>query len=352
MGDRSKKRIKWIDVCKGIGMILVILGHCAYFGGVLHNYIFTFHMPLFFLLSGLFFNANQIRNVVTRKAKSLILPYVSFSILGLIMTIAIPSWRNNYSLKGFIYDIYMGSPDYINVSSIWFLMCLFVTMLLMALILKIQSKKIQYIVLALLVLLGVGFAYIHEKIPYLPGRRLPFDIDVAMISVLFFGIGYYFKNSINKISSCNNFILIGIFACLSFALWGVVCINGRVNLHGLTFNNILLYVTGAILGSLMLMALSVIVSRVNMLEKMFAWIGRNTISILGLQAIYVRLFVLLINAIKKQSYQLYYLPSEYVLVSFVFVLIMSVITTIIFNPINRQVKNAIIKQKDSTKFNS
>lgn len=344
MGDRSQKRIKWIDDCKGIGMILVILGHCAYFGGVLHNYIFTFHMPLFFLLSGLFFKTNMIRNVVTRKTKSLILPYVSFSVLGLIMTIAIPSWRNNYSLKGFIYDVYMGSPDYINVSSIWFLMCLFVTMLFMALILKIKSKKTaQYIIITLLFFLGVGFAYIREKIPYLPGKRLPFDIDVALISILFFGMGYYFKNSIKKMSSLNNYVLIGIFACLSCVLWGIASVNGRVNLHGLTFNNPILYLVGAILGSLMLMALSIILSRVNILDKVFGWIGRNTISILGLQAIYVRLFILLINAIENQSYQLYYLPSKYVPVSFAFVLTMSVITTIIFNPINRQVKNAIIK---------
>ena len=46
------KRVEWIDLAKGLGMLLVILGHCVCFGGIMHNAIFAFHMPLFFILSG------------------------------------------------------------------------------------------------------------------------------------------------------------------------------------------------------------------------------------------------------------------------------------------------------------
>ena len=46
-------RIEWIDIAKGIGIILVIAGHCFYLG---YSYpLYAFHMSLFFLLSGLLF---------------------------------------------------------------------------------------------------------------------------------------------------------------------------------------------------------------------------------------------------------------------------------------------------------
>ncbi|WP_278969986.1 acyltransferase family protein [Megasphaera elsdenii] len=45
-------RVGWIDVAKGIAIVLVIIGHTVQFGGGTRNFIFSFHMPLFFLLSG------------------------------------------------------------------------------------------------------------------------------------------------------------------------------------------------------------------------------------------------------------------------------------------------------------
>ena len=54
MGN-NKKRIEYIDYARGIAMLLVILGHC--FQSVeytLNHFILSFHMPLFFFLSGIF----------------------------------------------------------------------------------------------------------------------------------------------------------------------------------------------------------------------------------------------------------------------------------------------------------
>jgi fucose 4-O-acetylase-like acetyltransferase len=45
-------RLAWIDVAKGITILLVVVGHTAPFGSTMRNYVFSFHMPLFFILSG------------------------------------------------------------------------------------------------------------------------------------------------------------------------------------------------------------------------------------------------------------------------------------------------------------
>ena len=63
MYDMSHKRLQWIDVAKGIGIILMVLGHTS-IPQMLSNFIWAFHMPLFFLIpqkhqQGSFFGIHQ-----------------------------------------------------------------------------------------------------------------------------------------------------------------------------------------------------------------------------------------------------------------------------------------------------
>ena len=55
------KRIDFIDVAKGIAIFLVVYGH-TYDGRNLHLFIYSFHMPLFFFISGLLFKENKYAN--------------------------------------------------------------------------------------------------------------------------------------------------------------------------------------------------------------------------------------------------------------------------------------------------
>jgi len=77
----EKKRIEWLDYAKGIGIILVIYGH-TYVPKLFNVWLCSFHMPLFFFLSGITFSSYQKysrQEFVTKKFKSLIIPYVIFA---------------------------------------------------------------------------------------------------------------------------------------------------------------------------------------------------------------------------------------------------------------------------------
>ena len=52
----SNKRIEYVDSAKAVAIILVIVGHCHWLGSIpkLGSLIYTFHMPLFFMVSGFF----------------------------------------------------------------------------------------------------------------------------------------------------------------------------------------------------------------------------------------------------------------------------------------------------------
>ena len=51
---KGTDRIEWIDIAKGFGILLVILGHTIAYdcSHIVYNSIYSFHMPLFFFLSG------------------------------------------------------------------------------------------------------------------------------------------------------------------------------------------------------------------------------------------------------------------------------------------------------------
>ena len=73
-----KERKKYIDIAKGIAMILVIMGHCKYINNYLHVWLYSFHMPLFFILSGMTFsvkNKPHFKDFLKNKFFKLLIPY-------------------------------------------------------------------------------------------------------------------------------------------------------------------------------------------------------------------------------------------------------------------------------------
>lgn len=58
MIDSQNKRYDFIDVAKGIGILFVVFAHVNYTPSLL-TIIYSFHMPLFFVLSGMLFNPNK-----------------------------------------------------------------------------------------------------------------------------------------------------------------------------------------------------------------------------------------------------------------------------------------------------
>lgn len=71
------KRIEYIDIAKGIAIIMVLLGHIDLCPIGLKSSIYSFHMPLFFILSGYFMKEGiEIRLLIKKLFKSLMVPYL------------------------------------------------------------------------------------------------------------------------------------------------------------------------------------------------------------------------------------------------------------------------------------
>lgn len=114
----NNKRIEWVDLAKGIGIILVVYGHVivGVHGAKLgisnfsfmiqHSVIYTLHMPLFFFLSGIFavkWVNRDPKTAIYQKFKSLIIPYFFWGVIqGLIMQLFSAQTNNAQGIKQII----------------------------------------------------------------------------------------------------------------------------------------------------------------------------------------------------------------------------------------------------------
>ena len=75
-----------LDILKAIAILLVIVGHNS--TGVLNNYIYSFHMPLFFILAGYLWKERPVWQSITHDFKRIMIPYfgyfVVYAIIGCI----------------------------------------------------------------------------------------------------------------------------------------------------------------------------------------------------------------------------------------------------------------------------
>ena len=76
----SQNRNRWLDIAKGIAIILMVAGHTP-IPSVMSHFIYAFHMPLFFISSGLVSNYEKYSLVdyIKHKSYTLLLPFVCYS---------------------------------------------------------------------------------------------------------------------------------------------------------------------------------------------------------------------------------------------------------------------------------
>lgn len=195
-------RERWIDNIKGVLIILVVLGHilpAPY--NVLStpaSYIFLFHMPAFFMISGYLATPRK-RSLVSsiwRKARRILGPYFFYLILiagtqVLIMYIRMPAI---YILKENMIHLFRGGQGLNNFycGALWFLTCLFYVYVFFYLIERLPAIWMRGIVY---VLLWVAAHY--QSCTITQEQQATFWLwDVSVIGVVYLASGYYLKKYI------------------------------------------------------------------------------------------------------------------------------------------------------------
>ncbi|WP_342042163.1 acyltransferase family protein [Bacillus sp. OTU2372] len=290
------KRLDWLDIGKGLGMLLVMLGH-ADIPTPLKTYIYTFHMPLFFFLSGYLYNKEKFPSLKVffkKRTKSLILPYLSFSFMAylwflLLNYIGLVNYKKNL-LTPLLGSVIAERKSIwtVHTGALWFVACLFCTELLFYFIAKIGRTE-KAIGFFLLVMSVVGCFY-NKMV----GQPLPWNIDVAMISVGFYGAGYLFKKynkyleRFNHLKALVLLLIVNLFTgYLNYVLTGE-----RVDFYNSSLGNIVLFYLSAFSG----IGAFVILIKHMKKNKVLQYIGKNSFIYLAFhQKIVFFVFSLLIQ---------------------------------------------------------
>jgi len=254
-------RIDFIDVFRGIGIILMVAGHVGLtseFSKLIHS----FHMPMFFFISGFFFKDNQnFKNVLIKKSRTLLIPYFVFGIIISIFYIFKEIMFGNgidasdavSILKCFLWDNSVGLPP---VWAMWFLTALFFTDIFYFLI----SKYIKNDVLKSLVVLAAAVFGNLETV-LLP-FRLPWSMGAAFVGLGFFHIGVMLKKYENSFISRN-------LLNMKWYLWlplAVLCLfliykNDYVDMRSGYYAFIPLFWVNAVLSSCLIFNFSKVITR-------------------------------------------------------------------------------------------
>lgn len=181
-------RVEYIDLFRGLGILLMILGHLD-LGNVFLHYIHAFHMPMFFFVSGLFFKpARNMPDFIRKKARSLLLPYAVFGI-GHYLMYLVAGGRSLNPLKQLLFVNTIGLPI---TGALWFLTALFITELIYHLLDKyLSNRKLMHLAVIVIALAGNMMTRI---LPF----RLPYAMDAGFVGVGLYHLGRLFKDGLEK----------------------------------------------------------------------------------------------------------------------------------------------------------
>lgn len=149
--EKQKNRIDWIDVCKAFAILFIYFGHWLTKNGNLAVFAYSFHLQLFFLLSG-FFAVNQQKRkswfFVKNQFNILFIPFIFFSILNIIYF----NMDGEKTLKEISLNFYTNFTDFSHSVSaeLWFLPSLFCVSLSYFFLLRLLKKPLFILALAYL----------------------------------------------------------------------------------------------------------------------------------------------------------------------------------------------------------
>lgn len=266
-----KQRISYIDSAKAMLIVLVVLGHILQYANpnydilpytLLQEFIYSFHMPAFFLLSGILSDAEEQKkrcfaDLMKNRLRTLIIPYIFFELIAIIY-------------KHFVLDsvsltegLYLMLTLRCNVGADWYLPALFLANILYWLYVRCPGKY-KWI---LIIPISFGIPCI---LPDGHGWNILFR---AVLGFAFMAVGELLREQFKKFS-----LYKGIIAFFVTAVTAAIAL--KFNLGNDFFSCTLrcppLFLIGGVCGLYFILGLARLMD-----FKPLTYIGKNTLVIMG-----------------------------------------------------------------------
>lgn len=274
------KRLDWIDIAKGIGILLVVLGHSRLNTGFAARWISSFHMPLFFILAGLCYDEMRYPSYLSyikRKVTALAYPYFTLSFVVIAMFSVLYFGDNPaFGAKTLFLD---GTLKGSTFGAFWFVTSLFCVEVLYAGFSRVVSSPIARIIVMLLVSLAA--AYFIES-------RWPYFIDTTLVAMFFYAFGHILRLLLPMIANfrMNVFYRFGL-AGGGHVLLLLFAYHYKADFVSHNLGNPVMFLFCAILGSAFVMLISLYISIMkptflDCCKTSLIFVGKNTIILLAM----------------------------------------------------------------------
>ena len=276
MGDK-KEWFGWLDFAKVVGIFLMILGHQRLVDERTTFWIFSFHMPLFFFISGITSKKESFICLFKKGVRSLLIPFCIISVIWILYYLACYIKRGSVdwtawigkSWKSIVYP-YEGYCIYL-----WFLLALFWCKLMSYSIFCHRIFRWGFVGLSFFISLLI----IHYNL------HIPFSITQAFLSYPFFFVGSLLSK---QIKNEKRFYIWGPVFLASAIIMFFSLINGRVSIADLLYgDSLVLFLLFGVTGSLLIISFGKLIEMIspilvrNRLIEVFA---SGTLLIVGFSA--------------------------------------------------------------------
>lgn len=216
----QSSRNSQIDVLRGIGCIYVILGHLH--PGILETHIYSFHMFLFFFLSGYLYRKSSLKNIVTKNLKKLVVPFLCGGGVAELISLILSEPIEGGAVPALFY--YKGVLTWNR--PIWFLLVLFEATVLTHLL---ERFTLCYY-LSVVVSIVIGFL--------IQGTNYSFGLSILPVAYSQVGIGYFSNKALKKVFNAHGkaqYIFFTVFVVLNICFSYVL--NTRISMVGSYYGN-------------------------------------------------------------------------------------------------------------------
>lgn len=334
-----KERNDFIDFLKGVSIFCVLFAHVSQIE-LLNKWIYSFHMPIFFFVSGYLFN-NKKKNFLEKRFKKIMIPYFVCAIISYLYWVIIEKNLRQQSIDSIeplknIFIMKSTTEGYIFNVVLWFLPCLYIIESLFFIMCKVfKNRKKTSIVLSVISLV-YNYFFVYKQVVNIANTRLFFCLDCVLMALLFYCIGVLEKEYelLEKIEKKikSKFISICFFVIGCIITMVLVKKFGTINIMNLSIENFVVFLANPILAIISLKYIHIL-KKSDIMSK----IGKMSLSIMLIHEPFKRILLKLIEIVTNMKVEVIR-ENPILVLSVVLVLIWIVIT---INWITKKIKSML-----------
>ena len=295
------KRIEWLDIYKGIAILLIVIGHLS-IGISIKNFIYSFHVPLFLFASGLVRKKrNRFQEFIKRDILKLFYAYMFFSTLWMVFDllwgklIIMDTKSTSYSFWQYPLTLILGNGNItgISIGAQWYLS--------MVLAIKLLYEVISYISNDYLRSVLIIVAFAGGGILFNGNASLPWCISQALTGIIFFWIGDSFRTQIlrfavmyRQMKWCRVF-----FPLVCYIV--VFLIGGVNSMSQNKYDSCAIFFITSLIGAIGTMALSIDIDCLRNIKKAFIFYGEKSLYVMGWHSEIRVVFIYLIGSVVRSG---------------------------------------------------